>query len=111
MRNRELAGLLEDLVEMDLRGYDGPRAMEWAAERQRLVERVGEICRMSPETLEGEMAGLRGLLARTEAIEEKCRVLRDELRSGLNVFEIHAGQVLQLAGAIAESEQLIDRMA
>jgi hypothetical protein len=38
-------------------------------------------------------------------------VLRDELRSGLSVFEVHAGQVLQLAGAIAESEPLIDRMA
>jgi hypothetical protein len=111
MKNLELAELLENLAEMDLRGYDGPRAMEWAAERQRLVERVGEICRVSPESAEGEMAGLRGLLARTEAIEGKYRVLRDELRSGLSVFEVHAGQVLQLAGAIAESEPLIDRMA
>lgn len=111
MRNLELARLLEQVEEMDLRGYEGPRGLEWAAERQQRVEQVAEICRTMPEMVVGELAGLQGLLARTAAIEEKCRLVRDELRSGLSVFEVQAEQMLKLAGVVGDGEQLIDRMA
>ncbi len=106
-----LSEVLDQLEELDQRGYEEPYAAAWVEDRRQCLQLLAKLCTGASSEDAIELPRLRELEARTTSLLQRSQAEVVRLQEELGEFDRHARHLVAFLNPSEQDRSLIDRTA